>query len=234
MLLLDNLDCGGNQLVRPVLDNEAANPAAPKAGQMYFNTADKRVYYYDGAAWQRLQVADVVRVLDKTTATATFNALSTTATTTIYSYTLPGNTLGAASGLRTSIRGDYFCNGATSATWQMGFVFGTHAIWQATTPALAVSAVRGAWWATFELANLAALGQQVMTGQVVFSTRVAPSLGEGSFGFSNSVSFTLAVPFGTVTNDVTLDNLLQLQVTPSLNSVNMEITRQFAFTELIP
>ena len=48
-----NLEFNKNQLIQPVMENSATQPAAPVQGQMYFDTTigDKKMYFYDGAAW---------------------------------------------------------------------------------------------------------------------------------------------------------------------------------------
>ena len=48
-----NLEFNKNQLIQPVIENSASQPASPVQGQMYFDTTvgDKKMYFYDGAAW---------------------------------------------------------------------------------------------------------------------------------------------------------------------------------------
>ena len=48
-----NLEFNKNQLIQPVMENSAAQPASPVEGQMYFDTTvgDKTMYFYNGAAW---------------------------------------------------------------------------------------------------------------------------------------------------------------------------------------
>ena len=48
-----NLEFNKNQLIQPVIENSAAQPASPVEGQMYFDTTvgDKTMYFYNGAAW---------------------------------------------------------------------------------------------------------------------------------------------------------------------------------------
>ena len=48
-----NLEFNKNQLIQPVMENSAAQPASPVEGQMYFDTTvgDKTMYFYNGTAW---------------------------------------------------------------------------------------------------------------------------------------------------------------------------------------
>ena len=46
-----DLDLNQNELQNGVLQNLASAPATPKAGQLYFNTADHKVYVYNGTQW---------------------------------------------------------------------------------------------------------------------------------------------------------------------------------------
>lgn len=49
--MLVDLNLNGNELQRAVIQNLAAAPANPKAGQVYYNTVDKLLYVYDGTQW---------------------------------------------------------------------------------------------------------------------------------------------------------------------------------------
>lgn len=46
-----DIDLNQNELQNAVIQNLAAAPATPKAGQTYFNTALSLLYVYDGSAW---------------------------------------------------------------------------------------------------------------------------------------------------------------------------------------
>lgn len=49
--MLVDLNLNGNELQKAVIQNLAAAPANPKAGQIYYNTVDKLLYIYDGNNW---------------------------------------------------------------------------------------------------------------------------------------------------------------------------------------
>jgi len=53
-LYLHNIDLNKNQIVNPVLHNATTPPSTPVDGQMYYNTTEKAVYYYNNTEWKKL------------------------------------------------------------------------------------------------------------------------------------------------------------------------------------
>ena len=51
MIYLTNLDLHKNELQNAVLQPLSTAPSSPKAGQIYYNSADHKIYYYNGSAW---------------------------------------------------------------------------------------------------------------------------------------------------------------------------------------
>lgn len=49
--VLTSLDFAKNQILNVALQNLASAPSSPVTGQVYYNTADARVYFWDGTAW---------------------------------------------------------------------------------------------------------------------------------------------------------------------------------------
>ncbi|SFM86716.1 Uncharacterised protein [Peptostreptococcus anaerobius] len=58
MKLLNNLDLTKNQLLNAVLQTLAQAPTDPISGQVYYNSADKRVYVWTGAVWLAMDAKD--------------------------------------------------------------------------------------------------------------------------------------------------------------------------------
>jgi hypothetical protein len=49
--VLVNLDLSKNQILNVALHNLASAPSSPVAGQIYYNTTDSAIYYWDGTQW---------------------------------------------------------------------------------------------------------------------------------------------------------------------------------------
>ena len=70
---LTNLDLAKNQILNVALQNLATAPSSPVAGQIYFNTTDVRIYFWDGTAWVDVS-GDLRSVIGGSGLTATYSA----------------------------------------------------------------------------------------------------------------------------------------------------------------
>lgn len=69
---LTNLDLAKNQILNVALQNLGSPPLNPVAGQIYFNTTDVRIYFWDGSAWVDVS-GDLRSVLGGSGLTATYS-----------------------------------------------------------------------------------------------------------------------------------------------------------------
>lgn len=46
---LSSLDLNQNQTIEDVIENLSSAPSNPSMGRIYYNTSDKKVYYYNGS-----------------------------------------------------------------------------------------------------------------------------------------------------------------------------------------
>lgn len=51
-----NIDLKQNQIIQPVIDNETIAPTSPLIGQMYYNSGNHILYYYNGTQWMNLSI----------------------------------------------------------------------------------------------------------------------------------------------------------------------------------
>lgn len=59
---LTNLDLTKNQILNVALQNLASPPSSPVAGQVYYNTVDKAIYFWDGTQWVNIS-GDITSVV---------------------------------------------------------------------------------------------------------------------------------------------------------------------------
>ena len=70
---LTHLDLAKNQILNVALQNLATAPSSPVAGQIYFNTADARIFFWDGTQWVDIS-GDLRSVIGGSGLTATYSA----------------------------------------------------------------------------------------------------------------------------------------------------------------
>jgi hypothetical protein len=70
---LSSINLSKNELQNAVIQNLASAPSSPAEGQIYYNTTDERMYFYDGAAWVDMS-GDIQDVLGGAGLTASTSA----------------------------------------------------------------------------------------------------------------------------------------------------------------
>lgn len=67
MNFFNNIDLKNNSLLNARIQPTGEAPSGALSGQMYFNTKDKQLYYYNGTGWVALNKIDISGKLDKVT-----------------------------------------------------------------------------------------------------------------------------------------------------------------------
>lgn len=64
MKQLTNLDLNKNELRNAVLHKAETAILSPIEGQLYYNTLDKGIYFYDGSNWKRVAIFPTSTAVD--------------------------------------------------------------------------------------------------------------------------------------------------------------------------
>lgn len=124
MKYLTSIDLTKNQLLNAALHNNASAPSSPVEGQVYFNTVDKLVYYYNGTLWIDISTVDLSDLVAKAAYTADGVVVGTGTDSIPTTLTLTaGKTIGYATGgsgigvmdILTSLTGSINANAIASA-----------------------------------------------------------------------------------------------------------------------
>ena len=171
-------------------------------------------------------------VLDKNTTTVTVTNSFTE--TTLYTVSVPANTLGTNKMLRVTMGGTYLNNSGATKSMVVSIKYGATTLYSDTSAALfSGTALRG-WRLEFILAANAATNAQKLIGSFGMSHGGATTTGTGDSNVmigDNDGSYGLL--YGTSAIDSTVAQTLLVTVTHNASDVNTTITRYTVITELI-
>lgn len=165
--------------------------------------------------------------------TADNDVASTAAETTLYTVTIPANSLGSVGVALMILEGDFLYNNNTADTISLRVKWGgTTTVGSTFTAQNALSATRQSWTLSIRLANRGATNAQQLTGilgggKVATGTTLA---GVGAFGRNPSVDTLLGMMQNTAAIDTTVNQTLAVTAQWSASSANNSWRRRWAQT----
>ena len=112
---LHNIDLAQNQLQKAVIENSAYAPSSPVDGQVYYNTSDKKIYYYNS------QSSSWVALFGGTAVTSVALSAPT-------GFSISGSPITQSGTLQLSFASGYSLPLITSqANWDTAYGWGNHA-----------------------------------------------------------------------------------------------------------
>lgn len=168
-------------------------------------------------------------VLDRTFADSTDYVNSVTETT-MYSFSITGNTLGANGGVRLRVVLDYLNNSAANKTLTVRIKLGATTLWGDTSANLAINANRRVLDIDVILFNTGATNSQRVGGKLLMGA-TNPTTGEGSASGTVSINGEL---YGTAAIDTTSAATLAVTAIHSAADPAVSLVRKMALLELLP
>lgn len=148
----------------------------------------------------------------------------------LYSFTVPGGTLGSATPegvLLGKLRGTYLNNTGATKTLLMELALGATTIWGDTSAAIATLATAHEWELDFMIWLQGATNAQQMSGAFRMSAGTAGSIaGIGHLGETPAINGTALG--GTAAVDMSADQTLTVKVQHSAASASLNIKRELA------
>lgn len=182
----------------------------------------------DGVKWAAAGAGGGPSVLDRSAADN--QIVNTVAETTLYSFAIPGNTIGATGVLRLRILSDYLNNSAGNTTLQIRIKLGATTLWDSgASNNLALSANRRGLNIDVLLANSATNAQRL--GGTIFLGAGAATAGVGGL---NGTIITSAMLYGTAAEDTTAARTILVSVQHGNANASIEVVRRVVVLELLP
>lgn len=150
----------------------------------------------------------------------TFDIVSTSATSTIFTQDIP--VLAANSAVLVFIEGDYLNNTGTTKTMEVSFNFGGTLMWGDTTNAATSSTTHYPFKAVAQLQNENSTSAQRIAVEAWLGGLGTATAGIGGFASDFGAGQQYAIGSGTATVDTTSAQTLLLTVKHSANSANLE------------
>lgn len=164
--------------------------------------------------------------------TAENDIVNSTTETNLWSYNILANTLGTAKLLRVKICADYLNTSGGNATVRIKIIYGTTTMYNDLGPTSATDASRRVVLIDFLFFARSANNSQGCGGSIFISLPGNATTGIGDLADDELASDT---PFrsNNASEDSTVDKVLKVTVTHSVQDANISIRRIYAVTELM-
>lgn len=156
------------------------------------------------------------------------NIASTAAETTLYTFSIPANTLGANGSLVLELGGDYQNTSGSNRDLTLRVKFGGTTLFSDIRSGLTSTAALAAWKLTLTLQNLNATNAQHLNGRWSLSGRAAATTGLGDIDAADTFAGTIASEGTDPTIDTTSAQTLEVSVQHSASSAAVAIRRKTA------
>ena len=216
--LTGTLDTNGNPII---FDADAdTSITADTDDQLDFNIGGTDRFYFSNTRW-------AATTLDRDTSVN--EVVSSVTETTVYTFSVPANTLGTNKALRITVLGDYLNNSGGVSNLAIKLKYGATTALSYSEPSIAASATRRPVKFEAILAALGATGAQVAYGEIRRGSTAGVT---GNVNFDDSTSFTSGINTG-VAEDSTGALTLSVTVQHDINAATVSFKTQVVFLELI-
>lgn len=212
-----------------IVDTLASLPSSGMHGTYAHVKDTNRLYYWNGSAWSLVSTGSGgAGILDTKTSATTIN--TTTTETSIYSYTIPGGTLGSSDYLRLTLYNDFLNSTGAGRTITTRVKFGGSTVLDYTSSTHGSLAYRRPDSYEILVMSLGATNSQmvVMRERLEGTQQGTTTTGTGQW----SGQFGAQIHSATLTNDMTSNQTIEVTVELSFSSANLEFKCYFGFLEL--
>lgn len=162
---------------------------------------------------------------------STVEVTNSSAEGTLYTFTIPGGTLGPNRVVELQLGGTYLNNSGATKTLTLRYKYGATTLYQDVTATIAASASLRAFWCELLLGNTGVTNSQKLSARFHIAAAGAVTTGVGDIGAVSSVLF--GPMYGTSAVDSTLNQALTVTVQHSVANANTTISAQVAVLKLL-
>lgn len=208
--------------------SQAGDPSSLANGDVWYNSSSNELKARINGASVALaaSVGTPVVLLDRVGQT---DIVNTTTETTLYSFSVPGGTLGTTRSLRLVIDGDQLNNSGSSDTVTLRVKYGSTTLYQ-DDGVYASNATRISWRFDFTFGNTTATNAQYVSAIFLTSTRGGATTGNGDWNGDGLQNMVLS---GTSAEDSTTTLTFSITIQHTVANASTSWRRQFASLYLV-